>query len=268
MTRYITPGNVGHGVACAGTIPVIAGAPIEEHLRTAFKKSSRHGSQDSRAGALLPPIKHTSRSTVPPPAGAVQQQGPHGAGEPNDSLGVTAPDAAAPLKPEPHGTGHHSGPYKSEVMLPGLNVVVPRHLTLRQSVPYDSVRQAELLEAKVSETIHHPGATGAGRYGSVVFVNDCGTGAIRLLPTHTHHLAGDQGRDAHPPSSAIHVCHSQASPPSHSRAEQPQHGEIPGPMGKEGQPGQTAVHAAYNNVSCISCRLLLLLQDPTLVRPG
>jgi hypothetical protein len=140
-----------HGLPCTGTVPVIAGAPVEEHLRTACQQSFRHGSPDGRSGPLLPPIKHSSRSSVPPPAGTVQQQGSLGAGRPIDSQGVAALGA--------QGTGHRNPDYRAEVLLPGLNVVVPRHLTLRQSVPYDSVRQAELLEAKVG------GGTGTGPGG-------------------------------------------------------------------------------------------------------
>lgn len=124
---------------------MIAGAPVEEHLRVAFKSSDRHSSPTMQPGHVLPPINHSSRHGVPPPAGAVQQQGTLGASRACDSPGVHG--TTAPCKP---GTGHTRPPLKTtEVLLPGLNVVVPRHLTLRQSVPYDSVRQAELLDAKV-----------------------------------------------------------------------------------------------------------------------
>ncbi len=137
----------------AGTVPVIAGAPVEEHLKAAFRKAGaparqqqqQQGNQTSpaRLGAFLPPIvkSATSSPTTTTARGPgqlhhQQQQQQQQQASPQDrQSGVVS------------STGR--GVYPTEVLMTGLDRMVPRNLTLRQTVPYDVVHQAQVLETKV-----------------------------------------------------------------------------------------------------------------------
>lgn len=133
----------------AGTVPVIAGAPVEEHLKAAFRNqksgpqvanSIMHSTSPSRLGTFLPPIKSMAN-------GAADQQqlaaAPTGSGRAG-SLGLQVGAASA---------------YPPDVYMGGLDKSVPRNQTLRQVVPYNAIHQAQLLESKVVKAemmIRHP----------------------------------------------------------------------------------------------------------------
>lgn len=141
--------NSPYAVA-TGTVPIIAGAPVEDHLKSAFKKqppaaASLQGSGSSRT--FLPPIK-----------GAAGEGG-YSPGSTNAAAQQRAQNMSSPAGTKRNG-GRQSGSagtrrsksppvYPADVLLTGTGQVVPRHLTLRQVVPYDAVRQAELLDQKV-----------------------------------------------------------------------------------------------------------------------
>lgn len=172
----------------AGNIPMVAGAPVEDHLRTAFAKdplykpsstgsSTRKAAQGgvtsvpARAAPLgplshsqggvphspnaatsLPPIKHASRPTQPAASG----QPPGQLAEPGVAGGGTRLSSSLQLGSRPRSKGP---PYGEVVYMEGLQQVVPRQQTLRQVVPYDTVRKAELLEQKVVKAemlVRHP----------------------------------------------------------------------------------------------------------------
>ncbi|KAJ9506897.1 hypothetical protein QJQ45_002459 [Haematococcus lacustris] len=104
------------------------------------------------AATSLPPIKHASRPTQPAASG----QPPGQLAEPGLAGGGTRLSSSLQLGSRPRSKGP---PYGEVVYMEGLQQVVPRQQTLRQVVPYDTVRKAELLEHKVVKAemlVRHP----------------------------------------------------------------------------------------------------------------
>mmetsp|Transcript_10360 Transcript_10360/g.18005 ORF Transcript_10360/g.18005 Transcript_10360/m.18005 type:complete len:436 (+) Transcript_10360:97-1404(+) len=131
----------------AGTVPVVAGAPVEAHLRSAFKKSATAGGSftqsRSSAATFLPPIKGAAGMLQ---SDSTQQMGSMGGSKQGSPGGATG---RAGSRYASSGTnGRFSTPPRT-VFMSGLNTNVPAHASLRQVVPYDTVRQAELLDCKV-----------------------------------------------------------------------------------------------------------------------
>eukprot|EP00197_Chlamydomonas_leiostraca_P012889 CAMPEP_0202862614 /NCGR_PEP_ID=MMETSP1391-20130828/3592_1 /ASSEMBLY_ACC=CAM_ASM_000867 /TAXON_ID=1034604 /ORGANISM="Chlamydomonas leiostraca, Strain SAG 11-49" /LENGTH=419 /DNA_ID=CAMNT_0049542169 /DNA_START=192 /DNA_END=1451 /DNA_ORIENTATION=+ len=138
-----------------GTVPIIAGAPVEDHLKTAFRKQPPAAQATGRGSTFLPPIKGAAGDA---PGNAGAQQRAQGARSP---AGATNGSRRSAPQGGSAGTRRSKSPpvYPADVLLTGTGQVVPRHLTLRQVVPYDAVRQAEALEQKVSRAemlMRHP----------------------------------------------------------------------------------------------------------------
>lgn len=165
---------------CAGQIPVIAGVPVEEHLKAAFKKTaptfinSRTSQRKQGTGTFLPPIKSSSSvkdsdsmkdSQVLPLGNALSAvTGGSTAGSPgtghNALLGSRSP-------------GKMTSPYSSTAKLGGTGQMVFSHMSLRQSVPYDTIQQAEQVERKVSKAeVGVPHALTASRMCLMMHVSD------------------------------------------------------------------------------------------------
>lgn len=118
-----------------GTLPVIMGQPVEEHLRAATKAAV-----GGVAGC-------TGVSVGSGRLGHSQQMAGSGGHGSSGKLPPLRSTSASKGRSKSGGRGRGAEPYPSTVEVAGR--VVPARFTLRQTAEYDAVRRDELLNDKI-----------------------------------------------------------------------------------------------------------------------